>query len=34
LLDERYGFRPLEHVEIELPDGVLGECVSMEMAVD
>ncbi len=34
LLYERYGFRPLEHVEIELPDGVRVECVSMEMPVD
>ncbi len=34
MLYERYGFRPLENVEIELPDGVRLPCVSMEMAID
>lgn len=33
MLYERYGFHPLEHVRIALPDGVLVECVSMEMAI-
>ncbi len=32
-LYERYGFLPLEHVEITLPDGVQLECVTMEMPI-
>ncbi len=32
-LYERYGFLPLEHVEITLPDGVRVECLTMEMAI-
>ena len=33
-LYERYGFIPLEHVDITLPDGVRVECVTMEMPID
>jgi len=34
MLYERYGFRPLEHVDITLPDGVRVACVSTAMPID
>jgi GNAT superfamily N-acetyltransferase len=33
LLYERFGFRVLERLEIELPDGVRVECATMEMPI-